>query len=119
MLDGLIIDDGTVGAKSNLLKLQAKRGRFYYHRLLGLIDEIKRAGMLGKVRILPTLMDRQPFYLVFGPHASKQVIDQTQRALAELAKSGELMRIQRKWTAPADELGRHTDNGTSGESKRN
>jgi len=118
MQDGLIIDDGTVGAKSNLLKLQAKRGRFYYHRLLGLIDEIKRANMLGKVRILPTLMDRQPFYMVFGPRASKEVIDETQRAIAGLEKSGELMQIQRKWTAPADELGRHTDSGLLNESKR-
>jgi polar amino acid transport system substrate-binding protein len=118
MLDGLIIDDGTVGAKKNLLKLQAKRGRFYYHRLLGLIDEIKRADMLGKVRILPALMDRQPFYMVFGPHVSKDVIEQMQRAIVELARSGELLKIQQKWSAPANDMGQHLGNVPNGELRR-
>jgi polar amino acid transport system substrate-binding protein len=118
MIDGLIIDDGTVGARKNFLKLQAKRGRFYYHRLLGLIDEIKRADMLGKVRMLPVLMDRQPFYMVFGPHAPKEAIEQTQRAIAELARSGELMRIQKKWSAPANELDQRTSKLIDSNSKR-
>ncbi|HSY28228.1 MAG TPA: transporter substrate-binding domain-containing protein [Burkholderiaceae bacterium] len=101
---GLRIDDGTTGVKSNLLKLRAGRGRFYYHRLLGLVDDIKHADMLADVRILPVVLDRQPFYMVFGPHAPKEAIDRTQQAIAELARNGELTKMLQKWSTPADKL---------------
>jgi len=101
---GLRIDDGTTGVKSNLLKLRAGRGRFYYHRLLGLVDDIKHADMLADVRILPVVLDRQAFYMVFGPHAPKEAIVRTQQAIAELARNGELTKMLQKWSTPADKL---------------
>lgn len=63
-LGGLQIDSGASDARSNLLKLVAGRGRFYYHRSPGIMSHIRNAGLEDKVKVLPTVMDLQQFYMV-------------------------------------------------------
>ena len=94
---GITVDDGALGVKSNLLKLRAGRARFYYHRVLGLNDEMKKSGMASEFRILPLVMDVQPFYLVFGRHVAPDTLEQARRGVEQLSASGELKRILRKW----------------------
>lgn len=95
---GLHYDDSTWGLKDNLQKLRAGKGRFYLHRLLGLVDGIKRAGMNDDVRIMPVSLYRQSYYMVFAPKASAEMVQRTQKTIATLVKSGELLKMLQKWS---------------------
>ncbi|HYD78535.1 MAG TPA: transporter substrate-binding domain-containing protein [Paucimonas sp.] len=96
-MGGLTIDSGAPDSKTNLLKLVAGRGRFYYHRSPGIVSEIRKAGVEDKVKILPTVMDRQLFYMVVGKSVAPDAVEKLQRAIAALEKSGELKRLIDKW----------------------
>jgi ABC-type amino acid transport substrate-binding protein len=96
-LGGLTVDAGAVDATTNLRKLLAGRGRFYYHRSPGIATEIRKAGVDGKVRVLPVMMDSQRFYMVAGRHLPGSTLARLNRALAQLDASGELKRLAGKW----------------------
>ncbi len=96
-LGGLAIDSGAIDAATNLRKLLAGRGRFYYHRSPGIASEIRKAGLDGKVRVLPAMMDLQRFYMMAGRHVPATVVARLNRALAQLEASGELKRLFSKW----------------------
>ncbi|GAB2876271.1 transporter substrate-binding domain-containing protein [Pseudoduganella ginsengisoli] len=96
-LGGLAVDSGATDAATNLRKLLAGRGRFYYHRSPGIAAEIRKAGLDGKVRVLPAMMDTQRFYLVAGRHLAASTMTRLNRALAQLDASGELKRLFGKW----------------------
>ncbi|MRV72383.1 transporter substrate-binding domain-containing protein [Duganella sp. FT92W] len=96
-LGGLAIDSGATDATTNLRKLLAGRGRFYYHRSPGIGAEIRKAGLDGKVRVLPATMDTQRFYMVAGRHVPAGTVARLNRALAQLDASGELKRLFSKW----------------------
>jgi len=91
-------DDTTLGLNENLQKLRAGKGRFYIHRLLGLVDGIKRANMNADVRILPVSLGRQSYYMIFSQQAPAEMVQRTQKAIATLAKSGELMKLLQRWS---------------------
>lgn len=95
---GLHYDDTTLGLNENLQKLRAGKGRFYIHRLLGLVDGIKRANMNDDVRILPVSLERQSYYMIFAPHAPNEMVQRTQKAIATMEKSGELLKLLQKWS---------------------
>lgn len=94
---GLRVDAGAGDAASNLQKLQAGRGRFYYHRVPGLATEIRRAAMDGKVRVLPTPMDVQRFHMLVGRHVAPETLDKLRAALTQLSSNGELKRLFDRW----------------------
>lgn len=96
-LGGLTIDAGAADAATNLRKLLAGRGRFYYHRSPGIAAEIRKAGLEGKVRVLPAMMDSQRFYMVASRHVAGSTLARLNRALAQLDASGELKRLFGKW----------------------
>lgn len=96
-LGGLTIDAGAGDASINLRKLLAGRGRFYYHRSPGIAAEIRKAGLEGKVRVLPAMMDSQRFYMVAGRHVPGSTLARLNRVLAHLDASGELKRLFGKW----------------------
>ena len=96
-LGGLQVDSGASDSRSNLLKLVAGRGRFYYHRSPGIVSDIRRSGMEDKIKVLPTAMDVQRFYMVAGKHVPAGTIGRLHRALARLEASGELKRIADHW----------------------
>ncbi len=95
---GLHYDDSTLGLNENLQKLRAGKGRFYIHRLLGLVDGIKRANMNGEVRILPVSLDRQSYYMIFAQHTPDEMVQRTQKAVATMVKSGEMFKLLQKWS---------------------
>ncbi|MDN3575872.1 transporter substrate-binding domain-containing protein [Chitinimonas viridis] len=96
-LGGLQIDSNAKDTPTNLQKLLAGRGRFFYHRLPGIKGDIRKLGLEGKVRILPTVMDRQAFYLTFARHVPPAVIDRIKAALRQLEQTGDLKRLADKW----------------------
>ena len=97
---GLHIDAGAVDALGNLRKLVAGRGRFYYHRSPGLESDIRKSGLEGKVRILPAVMDVQPFYMALGRSVQPEVAEKIERAIITLARTGELSQLSKKWMSP-------------------
>ena len=96
-LGGLQVDSGASDAKTALHKLLAERGRFFYHRMPGVATEIRQAGLDGKVRVLPTVMDTQRFHMLAGRHVAPATLDRLRRALAQLEASGELKRLFERW----------------------
>lgn len=93
----LYVDTGGIDAATNLRKLMAKRGRFYYHRSPGIEAEIRRYGLEGQVKILPNVMDTRFFYMTLGPSVSFITAIKLQSALNTLADRGDLSAILRKW----------------------
>ena len=96
-IGGLHIDSGAANTVRNLQQLTAKRGRFYYHRAPGLTESIRSAGVEGKVRVLPIVMDTQPFYLVASKTLPADAIAKLGHAVAVLDATGELTRMFEKW----------------------
>ncbi len=94
---GLQIDAGNYTAKGNLEKLLAGRGRFYYHRSPGLETEIRAAGMTGKVKILPAIMQSEQWYMVLSKTVPADTADRICKAIVTLKTRGELEKIQKKW----------------------
>ncbi|SFV01720.1 substrate-binding periplasmic protein [Pseudoduganella namucuonensis] len=104
-IGGLQLDSGGSDARTNLMKLMAGRGRFYYHRSPGIATEIRQAALEGKVRVLPTVMDLQRFHMVAGKHVAQETLDKLRRALAQLEASGELKRLFSRWYDDGAALG--------------
>jgi len=94
---GLQIDAGTYTAKGNLEKLLAGRGRFYYRHSPGLETEIRTAGMTGKVKILPTVMQSEQWYMALSKTIPADTADRIRKAIDTLKTHGELEKIQKKW----------------------
>lgn len=94
---GLKIDSGAYTSRGNFDKLLAGRGRFYYHRSPGINAEIRNAGVEGKVRILPTAMHREKFYMAASKRLPAKTVNRLSKAIALLERSGELARLFRNW----------------------
>ncbi|MGQ5524343.1 substrate-binding periplasmic protein [Chitinimonas sp. PSY-7] len=92
---GLVIDSGGKTNVDNLVKLEAKRGRFYYYRSPGFVGELK--AYPGKFKILPAVMDSAMFYMMFGKHVPAETVEKFNKALLELEKKGELEKLVKKW----------------------
>ena len=94
---GLKIDAGAYTSKGNFDKLLAGRGRFYYHRSPGINAEIRNAGVEEKVRILPTAMHREKFYMVGSRKLPADTLNRLGKAIAQLERNGELAKLFKQW----------------------
>jgi ABC-type amino acid transport substrate-binding protein len=94
---GLRIDTGGRDTKVNLEKLLAGRGRFFVHRSPGVAAEVASSGLRDKVKILPTIMYSETFYMMVAKSMAPAVRDKMNRALTQLAASGELAKLSKKW----------------------
>lgn len=96
-LGGLIVDANAASSDNNYRRLLAGRGRFYLYRSPGLMDDIRDHGVEGRVKVLPVVLERQPFYLMVPlsmPEAQRQRLD---AALARVKDDGTLAQIQQRW----------------------
>jgi ABC-type amino acid transport substrate-binding protein len=98
---GLRIDAGGRDTRVNLEKLLAGRGRFFVHRSPGVYSEVARSGLQDKVKVLPTVMYTESFYMMVARGMASETRSKIDRALARLAASGELASLARLW-ADAD-----------------
>ncbi|WP_171014157.1 ABC transporter substrate-binding protein [Chitinivorax sp. B] len=94
-IGGLLLDTAGNTTDTNLRKLEAGRGRFFYYRSPGLKSAL--APYSGKFRILPTVMDATPFYFFFGKHVAPEVVHRFSNALGQLEQSGVLTQIVDRW----------------------
>ena len=98
MPEGLHVDANARDVRSNLMKLAIGRARFYLHRDPGLRAEMVKAGVQGKLRVLPEAMESADFHMVIAKSVPQPVRDRVQDAIACLERSGELARLYRKWS---------------------
>lgn len=98
-LGGLAIDDGAFDTKTNLAKLLEGRGRFFIHRLPGLKEEIRRDGLQDKVRLLPTPMYRDYFYMIVSKKLATEIREKMNKAILQIRGSGEMTALLKKWDA--------------------
>jgi ABC-type amino acid transport substrate-binding protein len=96
-LGGLKIDSGAYDARANLEKLMARRGRFFIHRAPGIYGLIRKAGMQGRVRVLPTPMHVENFHMVASKSLAPAAVEAMRKAITALDRSGELKQILEKW----------------------
>jgi polar amino acid transport system substrate-binding protein len=96
-LGGLRIDSSGKDSITNIQKLIAGRGRFFYHRSPGIRAEIKKSGYTDKVKLLPTVMDTEEFYMAMAKTMPPEVIEKMRKALLQLENNGELKRLVEKW----------------------
>ncbi len=98
---GLNVDSDGPNLKSNLKKLIYGRGRFICFHDIGLIGAIKRYGYEGQVKIFPSSFKKYYHYVAFSPTTPKEVISRIDKAIQELAASGELERIRSRYVHSA------------------
>ncbi|MYN26196.1 substrate-binding periplasmic protein [Duganella levis] len=96
-IGGLRVDSSATSPAINLHKLVAGRGRFFLHRAPGMQGFIDRAGVAGKVKILPAVMATTDVYMAMGTHVDPAVRLRVQRAVEQLDRSGELAKLLKKW----------------------
>jgi ABC-type amino acid transport substrate-binding protein len=94
---GLIVDDASITPEANLKKLLLGRGRFFLFRSPGMNAVIRDAGMEGKVRVLPAVIYTTRLYMLVARTVPRDVVEQLERAIADLERRGELARIYAKW----------------------
>ncbi|MRW92207.1 transporter substrate-binding domain-containing protein [Duganella sp. FT80W] len=96
-IGGMQVDSSATSPVINLQKLVAGRGRFFLHRAPGMQGFIERAGVAGKVKILPTVMLTSDVYMAMGTHVDPAVRLRVQHAIELLEKNGEMARLLKKW----------------------
>jgi len=94
---GLIVDDNSLSAESNLQKLLLGRGRFFFYRSPGINAVIREAGMQGKVRVLPPTIYTTRLYMLASRSLPRETVELLEHAIAELEKRGEFARIYARW----------------------
>jgi ABC-type amino acid transport substrate-binding protein len=96
-IGGLKIDASANSSKSNLDKLFARRGRFFCHRSPGMATEIRHAGMSDKIKVLPTVMLKENFYMIVSRKMAPDNARKLSAALALLSSKGELAAMFQKY----------------------
>lgn len=96
-IGGLKIDSGAKDSKTNIDKLLAGRGRFYLHRSPGIKAEITNAGAQDKVKLLPTVMHSEKFYMAVAKSVPAETLEKMRKAIVQLNTSGELAKLLEKW----------------------
>jgi len=94
---GLRIDNAGITPEANLHKLLLGRGRFFFYRSPGMRAVIQDAGLVGKVRVLPGTIFTTKLYMLVSKNLPQETLDELQRAIGELSRSGELGRIYERW----------------------
>ena len=97
-VDGLLTDFSARDPKTNIQKLLAGRGRFFFYRSPGIENAIRAAGAQDKVRILPAVMARPSLYMVLSKSVPPGTADKIHKALSGLKANGELGRLLEEWS---------------------
>lgn len=96
-IPGLQLDTLAGSTENNLLKLLAKRGRFFYYREPGLSQALKATKLDKRIRVLPNTMDITTFHLVLNPNLPPEQIRQLEEGLTRLKQDGTLNKLDLQW----------------------
>jgi polar amino acid transport system substrate-binding protein len=94
---GLKIDSDGADQATNLRKLIARRGRFFYRHEQGLRAEIIAQGLSDKIRILPNSLGEEFQYFLISKKAPPEIVNRIRAAIVKIKNTGELARIRAKY----------------------
>jgi len=95
---GITVDDSTGSNLTNLKKVLAGHGRYFYMNELTLRWLIRENGLQDKVKLMPAVFKEEPVYLWVSKKAPRQAAPMLAAAVKKLSDSGELARIYARWT---------------------
>lgn len=95
---GIAVDDSTGSNVTNLKKVLAGHGRYFYMNELTLLWLIRENGLQDKVKLMPAVFKEEPVYLWVSKKAPRQAVPMLAAAIKKLNDSGELARIYARWT---------------------
>lgn len=95
---GIAVDDSTGSNLTNLKKMLAGHGRYFYMNELTLRWLIRENGLQEKVKLMPAVFKEEPVYLWVSKKAPRQAAPLLAAAIKRLSDSGELARIYARWT---------------------
>jgi glutamate/aspartate transport system substrate-binding protein len=95
---GITVDDSTGSNVTNLRKILAGHGRYFYMNELTLHWLIREQGMQGKVKVIPAVLQEDSMFLWVSKKAPPQAAPMLATAVRKLSDSGELARIYARWT---------------------
>ncbi|WP_342120891.1 substrate-binding periplasmic protein [Pseudoduganella sp. OTU4001] len=95
---GIEVDDSTGANLTNLKKILAGHGRFFYMNELTLNWLIRENGLQDKVKLMPAILKEDPVYLWVSKKAPPQALPLLAAAIRKLHENGELARIYARWT---------------------
>ncbi|WP_374582754.1 substrate-binding periplasmic protein [Pseudoduganella sp.] len=98
---GIEVDDSTGANLTNLKKILAGHGRFFYMNELTLHWLIREHGLQQQVKLMPAVLKEDPLYLWVSKKAPPQALPLLDAAIRRLQESGELARIYARWTGEA------------------
>jgi len=99
---GITVDDSTGSNVTNLRKILAGHGRYFYMNELTLHWLIREQKLQDKVKLMPAILKEDSMFLWISKKAPPQAAPLLAAAVRKLADSGELARIYARW---ADESG--------------
>lgn len=99
---GIAVDDSTGSNVTNLRKILAGHGRYFYMNELTLNWLIREQGLQDKVKLMPAILKEDAMFMWVSKKAPPQAAPMLAIAVRKLSDSGELARIYARW---ADESG--------------
>lgn len=98
---GIEVDDSTGANLTNLKKILAGHGRFFYMNELTLNWLVREHGLQDKIKLMPAVLKEDPLYLWVSKKAPPQAVPLLAAAIRKLQDSGELARIYARWSGEA------------------
>jgi glutamate/aspartate transport system substrate-binding protein len=95
---GIPVDDSTGSNLTNMKKILAGHGRFFYMNELTLQWLIHEHSLQDKIKLMPAVLKEDPVYLWVSKKASPQAMAMVAAAVKKLNDSGELARIYARWS---------------------
>lgn len=95
---GIEVDDSTGANLTNLKKILAGHGRFFYMNELTLRWLIREHRLQQQVKLMPAILKEDPLYLWVSKKAPPQALPLLENAVGKLQQSGELAHIYARWT---------------------
>ncbi|KQZ26817.1 hypothetical protein ASD58_14605 [Duganella sp. Root1480D1] len=95
---GITVDDSTGSNVTNLRKILAGHGRYFYMNELTLHWLIREQKLQGKVKLVPAILQEDSMFLWVSKKAPPQAAPLLAAAVRKLSDSGELARIYARWS---------------------
>jgi glutamate/aspartate transport system substrate-binding protein len=95
---GITVDDSTGSNVTNLRKILAGHGRYFYMNELTLNWLIREHGLQDKVKLMPAVLKEDAMYLWVSRKAPAQALPLLTAAVRKLSENGELARIYARWS---------------------
>ncbi len=96
---GILVDDRGASLDQNLHKLIRGRARLIFHPEIGVSERLETAPteITDAIRVLPTRFNEQGRFIAFSRSVPEATVQKVKRAVDQLAASGELRRIEKKY----------------------